>query len=509
MTDLHRSGRQHPAPTRVRRAMLASIALALCTPVGLVAQSAPTPRGLSLPEAVALARENNPDFLQQANDVDVARWGVRAAYGSLLPSASVSTGFGYTASGERRFGDLALGQQPSVYSSNYSLGLSYELSGSKLLQPNLARAQARATTQRVHGAAAQLVAEVTQRYLSVLQAQEAVGQAEREVARTGEHVKLAQARFEVGAGTPLDVRRAEVQQGQAEVRLVQARNTLATETLALGQLLGAPLEAGTQLSSEFPLFEPQWQAESLVALAMQNNPALLAARASSSAARTGVQAARSTYLPSLQFSAGVQGSVYEASNIDPLVAERLAGAQSAFTQCMTQNEILRRVDLPTTGCIDPSAPGFETALREQVRAQNNGFPFDYTRQPFNASVSISLPVFTGLQRQRQVEEAKASAEDARLAVRAQELRLRTDVESALRNVETAYQTAQLQEKVRASAAEELRLAQERFRFGAASSVEVTDAQTNLAEAERAQIAAVYDYHKSVAALEAFVGQALR
>jgi outer membrane protein len=242
---------------------------------------------------------------------------------------------------------------------------------------------------------------------------------------------------------------------------------------------------------------------------MQNNPSLLAARASSSAAKTGVQAARSSYLPSLHFNAGVTGSVYQASNINPLVAQQLAGAQGAFSQCLSQNEILSRVGLPTNSCVDPAMPGFEAALRDQVRAQNDGFPFGYERQPFNASVSISLPVFTGLQRQRQVEEARASAEDAQLAVRAQELRLRTDVESALRNVETAYRTAELQDRVRASAAEELRLAQERFRFGAASSVEVTDAQTNLGEAERARIAAVYDYQKSVAALEALVGQALR
>ncbi|HEX5521515.1 MAG TPA: TolC family protein [Longimicrobiaceae bacterium] len=509
MIDLHCTGRRRPASTRICRAASLGAALALLAPAALAAQTAPAPRGLSLQDAVAIARENNPEYLQQANDIGVARWGVRSAYGSLLPSASASTGFGYTASGQRRLGDLALGEQPSYYSSNYSVGLSYELSGSKLLQPNVAKAQERATTQRVFGAEAQLVAEVTQRYLSVLQAHEAVGQAEREVTRTGEHVKLAQARFEVGAGTPLDVRRAEVQQGQAEVRLVQAQNTLATETLALGQLLGTPLDAGTTLSSEFGLSAPQWKSADLITLAMQNNPSLLAARASSSAAKTGVQAARSSYLPSLHFNAGVTGSVYQASNINPLVAQQLAGAQGAFSQCLSQNEILSRVGLPTNSCVDPAMPGFEAALRDQVRAQNDGFPFGYERQPFNASVSISLPVFTGLQRQRQVEEAKASAEDAQLAVRAQELRLRTDVESALRNVETAYRTAELQDRVRASAAEELRLAQERFRFGAASSVEVTDAQTNLGEAERARIAAVYDYQKSVAALEALVGQALR
>jgi outer membrane protein len=53
------------------------------------------------------------------------------------------------------------------------------------------------------------------------------------------------------------------------------------------------------------------------------------------------------------------------------------------------------------------------------------------------------------------------------------------------------------------------MARERFRLGAANSIEVTDAQTRLSEAERAVIDAVYMYHKSLAALEALVGRSLR
>ena len=69
--------------------------------------------------------------------------------------------------------------------------------------------------------------------------------------------------------------------------------------------------------------------------------------------------------------------------------------------------------------------------------------------------------------------------------------------------------SQLQEQVVNRATEELRLAQERFRFGVASSVEVTDAQTSLALAEQGRIDAIYIYHKSLAALEALVGRPLR
>ena len=79
----------------------------------------------------------------------------------------------------------------------------------------------------------------------------------------------------------------------------------------------------------------------------------------------------------------------------------------------------------------------------------------------------------------------------------------------LLSLQTAYRSAALQREVAANAAEELRMARERFRLGAATSLEVTDAQTRLAEAERAVIDAVYTYHKSLAALEALVGRSLR
>ena len=79
----------------------------------------------------------------------------------------------------------------------------------------------------------------------------------------------------------------------------------------------------------------------------------------------------------------------------------------------------------------------------------------------------------------------------------------------MRNLEAAYETALLQQRIVERSTEELRLAQERFRFGAANSIEVTDAQTNLGQAEQAQIDAVYNFHKTLAALEALVGRSLR
>src|SRR5688572_29700550 len=118
--------------------------LRYCLPVllALFAQNADAQQKatLTLDEAIALARKNNPDFLAQKNDAAVADWTVREAYGALLPGASASTSFQYQGSGQARFGtftgaDLGFSDTPDYYLSNYFLGLNYSLSGASLVAP--------------------------------------------------------------------------------------------------------------------------------------------------------------------------------------------------------------------------------------------------------------------------------------------------------------------------------------------------------------------------------------
>lgn len=498
--------RLESAPRRV--VLAAAIALIAATPA---AAQQPNPEVLSIDQAVRIARENNPLYLQQANDIGVARSSVRAAYGNLLPRLSASNSYGYTASGEARFGTVEFGAQPESYTSSYNIGLNMSLDGSTLLQPSVQRAQKRATERRVEGAGSDLDAQVSQQYLAVLQARELVAQAEREVTRTSEHVRLAEARLEVGAGTPLDVQRAQVQQGRAEVGLIQARNTADISAITLGQFLGTPLDPSVELSSTFEIFQPPWAAPDLVEMALGANPSLMAAEANAAAARTSVKSARTSYLPSLNFQMGVNGWVSQAGDVDALVQQQVFGLGQQFSNCQTNNELMGLIGRAPTNCslFDPNDPAVVAGVRQQLESRNSGWPFDYARQPLSASVSISIPIFQGFSRQLQVDQAKASAADARQTVRQEDLRLRQEVAAGVRNLETAYETALLQQRVVANATEELRLAQERFRFGAASSIEVTDAQTTLAQEEQVQIDAVYNFHKSLAALEALVGRSLR
>jgi outer membrane protein TolC len=137
------------------------------------------------------------------------------------------------------------------------------------------------------------------------------------------------------------------------------------------------------------------------------------------------------------------------------------------------------------------------------------FPFNYTRDPMGAMLTVSLPVFSGFTRERNVQVAKAQLMDAEYGRRGEELRIRTEVATAYANLKTAQQSVVLETRNRDLADEQLQLARERYRLGAASFLELQDAVTIKARADRAYLIAVYSFHESKAALETAVGRNLR
>ena len=59
------------------------------------------------------------------------------------------------------------------------------------------------------------------------------------------------------------------------------------------------------------------------------------------------------------------------------------------------------------------------------------------------------------------------------------------------------------------AGEQRRLAQERYRVGSASFLDLVESETVLAQSERARLNAYYTYHDALASLEALVGAPIR
>ena len=486
-------------------------ALALLTARPLAAQIADAPAVtpvLSLQDALSLARRNNPAYQQVLSDRRPANAAVRSAYGALLPGADASLSSRYQEGGEQLFNGATLRASSDVLQSSYSIGLSYSLNSATLITPRYAAANRDAVEAEITGAEAALQARVTQQYLSVLQAQENAQLQDTLVAAAGAQLQLAQARASVGAATQLDVRRAEVALGQQRVTALRAHNQVEIEKLRLFQDLGVPQPPNVQLTSTFPIVAPELSLEQVLQLAQQRNPGLLAVKSRERAANVNVRRAQGQYSPTLSLGTSWGGYTRQYTDAEFPIEQARANAVSSRAGCLSQDSLRVGAGLPS---IMATCQGIDFTADQAafIRAENSRYPFDFTRAPWSFSAMLSFPIFDGFAREQRVQEAAAARTDARHAVRARELALTADVTAAFLTLTTAARTVELQQDNSAKARDELALAEERYRVGASTFLDVTEARASFERAESERINAIYDYHKAFAALENAVGRPLR
>jgi len=503
----------------------APLILALALPSSATAQDSSSVSvslrsvSLSLAEALQQARANSPAYRQALNDAAPARWGVRNAYGSLLPSVVASSDFGYTGSGQSNFGGGFTLPTSAFLTSGYSLGLQWQLSGRSLQAPAQQRALQRATNEDIGAAGVGLTAEISTQYLTTLQARAQVAVARQQVLRNEDFLALATARHKVGQATLLDVRQAEVIKGTSDVALLRAVQTENEAKLDLLRRMGIEPPVPIQqivLSDTFPVTAPGFQLDSLLALSERQNPALRSLRAREHAAGVDVRAAKTDYLPSLSLRAGWSGFTQQFTDQNVLLGQSFADAQARAADCQFDNAVRTGLSLggqtancfANAGLLDGGGALLDPVAQD-IRSRNSVFPFSFTGQPFAANLTISLPIFTGFSRSLRLSQARAQENDAEEEGRARRLQVRTDVHSRYLALQTAYQAIAVQGTSRNAAQDQLRLAQDRYRLGAGTALEVSDAQNAVQRAEGDYVNAVYDYHKTIAALEAAVGRPLR
>ncbi len=487
------------------------LAVGLGAGPALAAAQAPVPAQLSLADAIAIARQNNPAYRQALNDRGPAGWAVRNAWSAVfLPSFTATGGFGYRGPGEQRFLTSSFSQDVSTLSSFYDLGLSWQLSGATLSQPGLEKARQRATEADIAGAHNQLITLVTEQYLTVLQAEENLELARKTLERNEEFLKLAQAQYAVGQRTLIDVRRAQVARGQAEVAELRAETSVSVEKLRLFERLGVvpPTDISViVLTDSFTVEAPRWRLDELLAMADRENPSLNALRARETAADWGVRSATSSYGPTVSLSAGWSGFTQKLNtDVDELIRGQQALFGAQYQQCLDDNQIRQSAGLPPNDC---SVFIWGADDEQALRASNSAYPFDFTSQPFQAQLAITLPIYTNFSRQRRVSETRAQRDDVTEEVRARTLFIRTGVSQAFLALDATYRAVAIQDTNRVAGREQLQLATDRYRVGSGTFFELIDAQVAALRAEFDYVAAVYDYHRAVLVLEAAVGRRLR
>ncbi|HET7631492.1 MAG TPA: TolC family protein [Gemmatimonadaceae bacterium] len=471
--------------------------------------TSPPETSISLEQAIALARQNNPNYLGTLTGRRTADAAVRAAYGAFLPSLSSSFGASYQAAGSQVFQGLTFTGSSDAVTSRYNLGVSYSLSAASFMNPKLQKANRAATEANIVGQAEALRAGVTGAYLDALAARANATLQDTLVISSEGQLALAQAKMQTGQGTILDVNSAEVALGQARIAALTAHNDARIKVVTLYQQMGVPMPASPDdvtLTTTFNTTLPVFSLDSLLHLAEARNPAIDALRASQRAASVGVSTAKARYTPSLSLNTGWGGNTYEYTNSDYLVGRAQAGLMQAYGSCQINDSIRIRVGLTAYGC---GSPTLSAAQASQIRSENSVFPFKFTSSPFSVSASLSLPIFDGFSREQGVQQAIAQKQSAEYQLKAQELQTRTQVTQALLNLELASRTIALREQNADKAREEYQFAQERYKVGQANYLDVTTAHATFVQAQVDRLTSIYDFQKAFAALESAVGRPLR
>jgi outer membrane protein len=470
---------------------------------------------LTLQDAIALARQNNPGYLAQRNNSSEADWRVREAFARFLPQASIGGGLQYQAPGSPLLGlftsqDLGIARTPPYYFSDYGLNLDWSLDANTIFGPSQALANRRAVSARIDAASFSLVTAVTSRYLAVLRAEDGLDLARKQLARLQGNEQLAVTRVQSGAAAPLDSLQAQVDAGRGRVTLLQAESALREARLRLAQELGVTLGSDVSLTSTFQVFEPGWTDAQLEDWARSGNPMLHALQADAASAQASLRAARGAYLPSLQVSAGWSGYTRQQGDANQLISQAQSQVQGEQQSCELMNEISAGLSQPLPGYPQDCAQYVLTPTQQQtILDRNNVFPFHFTASPPIVQLRVSLPIFQGFTRQRQVATARAAADDAGYQERATALQLRADVAAAADSLRTIYQTVQIETQNQQLATVQLELARQRYALGAGTFLELQQAEATKSDADRSRLDALYGFHQALVNLESIVGRSLR
>jgi outer membrane protein len=493
----------------MRHLLLLGLAAATSQASGqLVARDSAPPTTLTIDQAIDLARRNNPALQQTLNNRIGARAAVRSAYGALLPSADASLTGLRQQGGQQIFSGTSLGARSDVNQSNYQIGVNYRINSATLVTPSLQRANRDAVEADITGATENLRSNVAQQYLSALQAEANADLQDSLAVASQQELILAQAREIVGSGTQLDVQRAEVALGLQKVQVLKARNQVEIEKLRLFQLMGITQPPNVKLVNQFPVTPLNLDLQQLIESAHNQNPGVVALRSRERVADLNVRRAKGEYSPTLSLSTGIGGYTYGYTSSNFPVQQAQAQLDASRASCIRTEEVRAALNL-SNQLAECNAMAFTDAQAQAIRSGNSKFPFNFTKAPRSFSATLSLPLFDGFAREQRVQEAMANRSDARYSVKSKELALTADVTAAYLTVTTAEKTVELQEQNAVKAKQELKLVQDRYRIGATTFVDLTEARATYERAESERINAVYDYHKAFAALESAVGHPLR
>jgi outer membrane protein len=404
-----------------------------------------TVQNLTLAEAEKIAIQNHPQIQVASYLASAATARVQQARSAYYPQAYGSlTGV----DAERNSRVAAGGLNNPIIFERYSNGVTVGQlltdfgRTHELVKSSNYHAQAR--QEDVAATRADVLLQVDQAYFAVLKAQTVLLVAEKTVSTRQLVADQVGALAKNKLKSGLDVSFANVDLAQAQLLLVQAQNDLQASLADLSAALGYANQRTFRLVEEPMPAAPPADLATLLQQALQNRPELISQRLDVNSAKSYATAERDLWFPTI--------TAVGTAGLTPYGADQLAPRYAA------------------------------------------------------AGFNVNIPLFNGHLYGALRSEADSQAQAQQQYLRTLQDRVVRDVQKAWLNANSAYQRLSLTDQLLKSATQALDLAQERYKLGLSSIIELSQAQLNETQAEIAQAGAKYDYEAQLSALNYQVGR---
>lgn len=401
---------------------------------------------LSLEECMRYAVSHATSVGERELDLADSRTDYRAAIASLFPSVSGSVG------GSTNFGrsiDPATNAYTEVttFSNSYGLSASMPLFAG-LQQINTLRAArvARELGQvDVEVARDEVAIATLKAYMDVVYYTQAVEIAREQLEAAHETLRQATKQYELGLKSAADVAEMESQEANYDYLLTTEEHNRALAYIRLAEVMNwseaEQLEVVTDFTIDLPLSATT--EEELIDYALENNAQIRSARLTTRIQKLQYARAKGGYLPSLNLSGGVNTSYF--------------------------------IDFDHKSAYDP--------FWNQFRNNRGSY----------VSLSLSIPIFSGLNRRSAKYRAQNNLHRAELSARALEQSLRSEVSQSWQQmVGNGKLYVQGQKKVRAA---QLAYdgAKKKFENGLISALDLQTAANTLLQAKSDRLRARLEY----------------
>jgi outer membrane protein TolC len=409
----------------------------------------------TLKECIDKALKTNLTLVQTKGYFEQAKADALAAKGAFLPDLNWSisgyynhnkwTSFQNPITGEFETGEFS----QDVHGYQASLGASLMLFDGFGNFYNMARSNATVSSYRNRVSQQELntAYNVKSQYFSLLQAQATFKITQKALERTQELMKIAQTKYELGSASRSDVLKAKVSLSQAQLDMLTSENRVSIAQANLNYAIGEPVHQEISVE-DVEISGVDYSLANVSTQALSSNPGYLSAQDELRAAKHGVQYAKSDYLPTLSLSA----SKYWVG--------------------------------PELGQLD-----------------------DWWSRNYTTTVSgrLSFNIFDRFMTKQRNDYAKANLHSAEYGVSDSKRAVELEAREAYLNLQETVKARELSDEESESAQEDYKLAQEKYTLGAATILDILDAEISLRTAESHQVDSKYSYLLAVARLKTVMG----